>query len=838
MSSHPRHPVHSTFIHLGAAGFVLLIALVLGVVGKWSGVAQEQLAQTASGGWTYSTTTSLSDSTTNTTSATLSTVTFGAERLGITCTAGVTRAKYRFSITPSGAGYIMLTTPTSALTVGATRDEYLTVGGYSWSGSPLPGYMGTNYGLITVEELCIPETPTTVTPTTTTGDTLITATPPPPPASTSLVPVSFAAQPAPTARCLAGLAPMTPVFFSLTKPYGGYFLLSSDTGMHNAPYEWGEHYLPNGQYEWVGRVKSGYTSDEPSSGRFELRATCDTSPVRTEADTLVTPALPITSTTTMMDVPSTFTSSPQTTVSSPLTPELPRMPRPMLSLFVDNTPMSLGRTFNQEEVELRISTLDAKRVAIVLMDGVNPSKTYSEATPDDLLSRPGVDVWTSNVDMSALQAGKYRIQARISHTDGRESQTEPYAIAVMHPEKTAAMNMTTIAPSSADLVMDGGVSTSVRVTEKDKKQLLARISDPSSCTNAQECEIYCRSHPGVKELCAEFARKAVTISTKEAPSLIEVVTEEKIAHILRGETRPTELPVEIEKPRDLRDYCAVVDNFDVCSELLVNADAGVGQAVMETKREEMRRARVEERSVLTDRVGTRLFVDTDRDGVTDYDEVAIYRTDPSSADTDSDGYSDGAELLARTNPRGGVTTGESTTTVSVVASEEVEFVSPLIAGETEPELLQVEDVKVIEVGVNEHGSSTIKKMKLSGKAQPNSFVTVYIFSEPIVVTVKADATGAWTYTLEKELPDGTHHVYSAITDAGGRILAKSEPLPFVKVAAAVSLGAGAIDSVPEPGFFSGASLYAMIAMLIGILGVALSIIGFIVHQKGDETPAP
>ncbi|MBI5221637.1 MAG: hypothetical protein HY979_02435 [Candidatus Magasanikbacteria bacterium] len=45
-------------------------------------------------------------------------------------------------------------------------------------------------------------------------------------------------------------------------------------------------------------------------------------------------------------------------------------------------------------------------------------------------------------------------------------------------------------------------------------------------------------------------------------------------------------------------------------------------------------------------------IDTDGDGITDYDEVKIYHTNPLKADTDGDGYSDGAELRRGYNPLG------------------------------------------------------------------------------------------------------------------------------------------------------------------------------------------
>jgi len=119
-------------------------------------------------------------------------------------------------------------------------------------------------------------------------------------------------------------------------------------------------------------------------------------------------------------------------------------------------------------------------------------------------------------------------------------------------------------------------------------------------------------------------------------------------------------------------------------------------------------------------------------------------------------------------------------------------------------------------------------------------VRLYIFSDPIVVTVKADESGAWTYILNKELSDGTHQVISAITDSGGHILAKSESFPFIKEAAAVSIGVPLLpQTAASPGFFSGASFYALIAIIIALLGIGLSMIGFMVYRKGDtEGSAP
>lgn len=47
-----------------------------------------------------------------------------------------------------------------------------------------------------------------------------------------------------------------------------------------------------------------------------------------------------------------------------------------------------------------------------------------------------------------------------------------------------------------------------------------------------------------------------------------------------------------------------------------------------------------------------LSPDTDNDGLSDYEEVHIYKTDPKNPDTDNDGYEDGLEVEGGYNPKG------------------------------------------------------------------------------------------------------------------------------------------------------------------------------------------
>ena len=45
------------------------------------------------------------------------------------------------------------------------------------------------------------------------------------------------------------------------------------------------------------------------------------------------------------------------------------------------------------------------------------------------------------------------------------------------------------------------------------------------------------------------------------------------------------------------------------------------------------------------------FIDTDHDGLSDYQEISVTHTNPARFDTDADGLSDGHEVsVSRTNP--------------------------------------------------------------------------------------------------------------------------------------------------------------------------------------------
>ena len=168
-----------------------------------------------------------------------------------------------------------------------------------------------------------------------------------------------------------------------------------------------------------------------------------------------------------------------------------------------------------------------------------------------------------------------------------------------------------------------------------------------------------------------------------------------------------------------------------------------------------------------------MFKDTDNDGISDFQEVKI-GTNPALADSDGDGYLDGIEIQLGYNP------------LNPSPAKRIKYQDPRKVPPKMSEILKVEKVELIEIPEKEE-----KVLKLEGLGLPNTFVTIFIYSLPIVVVTKTDQYGRWVYILDKPLSPGQHQVYVALTDNQGKIIGRSESFNFAKT------GGSIITLIPE-----------------------------------------
>lgn len=210
--------------------------------------------------------------------------------------------------------------------------------------------------------------------------------------------------------------------------------------------------------------------------------------------------------------------------------------------------------------------------------------------------------------------------------------------------------------------------------------------------------------------------------------------------------------------------------------------------------------------------GELLYKDTNNDGISDYESVTVYNLDPIKPSPVS--IVDGKTITAGDKVLIGLDPTSS-------APQKIIHEEPMASSLPHTDAYKVESVNL----------STDKKLSIAGKALPNSYITIYIYSTPTIVTVKTDDNGDWQYTLDKELDNGTHEIYTATVSNSGKILAKSKSYLFIQTAEAATLEE--VESAPisttdtKPGVFTN-------RLIIIIMGIGLLVVAAILVFSGSS----
>lgn len=219
------------------------------------------------------------------------------------------------------------------------------------------------------------------------------------------------------------------------------------------------------------------------------------------------------------------------------------------------------------------------------------------------------------------------------------------------------------------------------------------------------------------------------------------------------------------------------------------------------------------------------MLDSDSDGISDAEEERL-GTERDIADSDGDGFPDGDEIRNGFDPLR-YSIGDKS---DKIAFESPKDQLPAQRMEREDERYAVRSVERVASGGDTDDMTTI----FTGTGLPDSYLTLYIYSDPIIVTVKTDSDGNWRYELDRDLEDGDHEVYVAVTDNLGRLTAQSKPLPFVKTAQAVTVDASAL---PAPAVADGnrspasLSLVRFVAVGLGIASLAIILILVAIRKR-------
>ncbi|MCK9352322.1 MAG: fibronectin type III domain-containing protein [Candidatus Paceibacterota bacterium] len=234
--------------------------------------------------------------------------------------------------------------------------------------------------------------------------------------------------------------------------------------------------------------------------------------------------------------------------------------------------------------------------------------------------------------------------------------------------------------------------------------------------------------------------------------------------------------------------------------------------------------------VLANRTPEMAATDPDDDEIPDYDEINIYGTNPKLNDTDADGFTDSEELLAGMDPRD--------KTASPVTYEDPK--KNTVYASTTPDLYTIDKIEAIVSPSIGGAPSKVVGIMFGGKAHPKSYVTLFIFSTQIAATVLSDEEGTWSYIADRELENGKHEIYAALTESDGKILVRSEPVSFTKTNESVYPGselppisAEAVVSAAQ-GFVEKNLLYITIGAVSFLLILIISIAVHIRRKRKAE----
>ena len=272
---------------------------------------------------------------------------------------------------------------------------------------------------------------------------------------------------------------------------------------------------------------------------------------------------------------------------------------------------------------------------------------------------------------------------------------------------------------------------------------------------------------------------------------------------------PVEIESEIEKVEDLK---VEVEQSLEKIEKNLEEESGVSVNLEKTKEDikesldDFKESLIDKKEIIESRRGEFIFKDSDEDGLSDYDEMYIYRTDPNNPRTRGETKTDGEKIEMGINPLSDI-------------EEKIKYQDP--REDTESFVSQSYMVEKIELLKDE------KKIAIEGLALPNTYIAVYIFSTPIIVTVKTDNEGKWRYELDKELENGEHQIYIATTDNSGKIIARSNPILFTKTAEAATIGiTGTLDhQLSNQNFIKDNFILLTICMLVFVVIAGMMIVG-------------
>lgn len=423
-------------------------------------------------------------------------------------------------------------------------------------------------------------------------------------------------------------------------------------------------------------------------------------------------------------------------------------------------------------IKVLVTVYNAGEVSLYLEGGVLPAPLYLGRA---VYEGDGVWIYNFNLESRPLPNGNYRIYAQVTQGSSIANGT-PTALIIDNKPATDSARIAAIEKTigETNLAIEVNSQAIARAVKTAADTVAANIGTNATAENISQIAALTQV---IEQTSLDLAaailerqeenrliREQETLIASLAENTIKSIKAEKIEKLNASKAKAKELDRKIS---DLQAMNGENENKRASLAREVSAFAAENNRGRITRiLEDMEK---EVASQERDNVAKRLILarDGDRDGASDAQEI-LAGTDPLNPDTDSDGALDGDEMEHGYNP---LTPEEFT---------RVEYGDPRAVPPRQADVYKVERISSVALAGSGRG------IRLEGHGLPNSYVTLFVYSVPVIGIVKTDASGNWNYELDQKLSAGEHMAYAALVGAAGSIVARSEQFVFVVTATAVT----------------------------------------------------
>lgn len=422
-------------------------------------------------------------------------------------------------------------------------------------------------------------------------------------------------------------------------------------------------------------------------------------------------------------------------------------------------------------VRVFVTVYNAGEVSVYLEGGVLPAPLYLGRA---VYEGDGVWIYNFNLENRPLPNGDYRVYAQV--TQGTSIFNGPSAALIVDNRPVADSARIAAAEKTiqeTNLAIEVNSQAIARAVKTAAEAMAAKTGTDAAAENISQIAALTQV---IEQINLDLS---TSILKRQEKNLLVREQENLIASFAQDTLRSTKTE-KIEELNELKTQVKELDREISGSRTLVK-EKETARAALEQKitalAAESERGRInriledmkkEVASQERDTVAKRLILarDGDNDGASDAQEV-LAGSDPFNPDTDGDGVLDGSEIGDGYNP------------LVPDKFSRIEYGDPRAIPPRQADIYKVEKISAIPSSGNGIG------IRLEGRGLPNSYVTLFIYSVPVIGIAKTDASGAWSYELDRVLSSGEHMAYATLVGADGTIVARSEQFVFIATGVAV-----------------------------------------------------